>query len=413
MPVSDVFISYKSEQFSWARRLRDDLDRFGYSVFLDHDPARGLEVGEKWEKQLREEIRNAEAFLLLWSSRIPMASYVGKEIEIRNEAKRPITVVRLDDSALAATVDDETQAFREFIDLARGVDDADEVSFFAWNRAVVRLINSRPFTDRRSSAVVEIPLVVVAMTEGQAVELAEAKNVLPQLGPEKFQEVMNLLEQAVPFDPGRYGARPEEWKPFDAASDEAETTVEQVVARFDQARRSWQQDYADDDPPSGFAFVSYDDLLRNPATREQARRYLQAQPSVVVIDPVSLMHMQVHGDVMRNGLHTLQRAFVMGLGPQLTAATSPLQTYVRCVERELFEALQMDDPLGRSRSLFHPTPGTCVFNVCHNFEFTRWLHVASEHIAVTGRSRMAPAYEDVVRKGRATVPRMVFQGGAP
>ena len=42
MPGPDIFISYKSEQHSWAARLASDLQRYGYDVFLDDDTAAGL-----------------------------------------------------------------------------------------------------------------------------------------------------------------------------------------------------------------------------------------------------------------------------------------------------------------------------------------------------------------------------------
>ena len=36
---TDIFLSYKSEQGTWAERLQDDLERYGYTVFVDHDTA--------------------------------------------------------------------------------------------------------------------------------------------------------------------------------------------------------------------------------------------------------------------------------------------------------------------------------------------------------------------------------------
>jgi hypothetical protein len=412
LPASDVFISYKSEQASWARRLHDDLIRYGFSVFLDHDPARGLQAGDEWETRIREEAAQARHFLLLWSSKIQAASYVMKEIQARQDARRPITVVRLDDSAPMATLDSTKQAFRDLIELARDVDDADRVDFFAWNRAVSRLVNTTPLADQRPAGVVEVPIVVVAMTHGQAVELAAAKNVVPLISPGTFREVMDLLGQAAPFDPDRYGVRPENWKPFDSASEEADTTVEQVVARFDQTRRSWLQEHPDDDPAPSFAFLSFTDLLSDQATSQSALDYLKVRPSLVVLDPVSLMHNQVWAYVIRNSLYSRDRAFVIGLGPQLTAAASPLHSYFDRVERGLFESLNMDDPHNRSRS-FRPMQDTCVFNVCHGFEFSRWLNIASEAIAGTGRSGISRGWEGVLQKGRTTLPGLVSQGGTP
>ena len=44
----DVFISYKSEESSWARRLAETLRGFGLKVWRDHDAIDGIRVAEEW-----------------------------------------------------------------------------------------------------------------------------------------------------------------------------------------------------------------------------------------------------------------------------------------------------------------------------------------------------------------------------
>lgn len=410
MPGFDVFISYKSEERSWALRLAEDLARYGFTVFVDHDPERGLQAGEGWKERLRQEIVQARHFLLLWSSKIAVSSYVVNEIDIRRAAQLPITVARLDDSKLLSTLDDSVQAFRDLIGPAQavGAGGAYDIGFFAWHSAVRHLVESTPLADEPGAVVVEIPIVVVAMTRDQAVELVSRKNVVPEIKDSTFTEVMALLEGTAPFDPERYGPRPEDWRPFEPEA--TGSTVEEVMFGFDAAKRSWYRDHPGDGPPTRYAFVPYSAALRNPKTSVKARQHLQSRPSLIVLDPVSLMHNQVHKDVIANGLPTLTQAFVIGLGPQLAATSPPMSNYFRSTERSLFEALMMNDPHDRARSLFHPTLNTCVLNVCHDFELSRWLSIASEGIVSwtdQRRTGMAPEFAGIVRSGRSSPPRLV------
>lgn len=411
MPGSDIFVSYKSEQLSWARRLALDLGRYGFTVFLDHDTAAGLQAGDAWEARLRQEILGAKHFLLLWSSKVVVNSYVLKELGIRLRANLPVTVVRLDDAPAHPDLDSSTQDFRDFVPLATGAPDdgADGVDFFEWHRAVRHLVEGKPLAEGASSVVVPVPLVVVAMTRSQAYELKAGTKIVSAIQGRAFDAMMGLLEQTVPFDPLRYGDRPEDWRPFAEALDPTDWTVEQVVAGLDDAKRTWQRDYGDGSRTGRSALVPFGAALRDPNTVDNALRHLKARHSLIVFDPLSLMHHEVYRDVMNNGLHTLEKAFVIGLGPQLAASSPAMRDYFGTVERELFNDLMMRDPLGRSRLLFQPTLNTCVFNVCQRFELARWLNIASEEIvATTGqqRTRMRPEYNDLVRRGPDALPRL-------
>jgi hypothetical protein len=112
-----------------------------------------------------------------------------------------------------------------------------------------------------------------------------------------FTEVMALLERTAPFDPERYGARPEAWRPFEPV-EATDPTVEEVMFGFDDAKRSWHRDNPDDGSPTRYAFVPYGEALRDPKTSVKARDRLKSRPSLIVFDPVSLMHKQVYKDVM-------------------------------------------------------------------------------------------------------------------
>jgi hypothetical protein len=403
----EVFLSYKSEQHSWAARLATDLRRHGYRVFLDHDTQAGLVAGLAWEQQLANVIRRADHFLLLWSGLVTVGSYVLTEIDVRRQAQRDVTVVRLDDSPLLQSLDSATQGYRELVDLYTTPGGADAVGFFEWNRAVRHLVQQVLGDDER--AVVEIPVVVVAMTRDQALDVAAGNRVFQNVRNNAYPQVMDLLAATAPFDPTRYGDRPEQWRPFEPNPVEGDPTVEQVIDDFDRARRDWYLEHREADRPPPHVFVPYSAALRDPATRQRAKQRLQERPSLVVIDPLSLVHEAVTSEVLANGLHTLPRAFVIGLGPRISSALQPVRRYYTDVERQLFDGVLMTDPHERARARFRPTLSSCVLNVSHGYELSRWVQVASETILgheERARGRLAPAFEQVLRPGPAAPPRM-------
>ena len=402
MAGSDVFISYKSEQAGWAERLEEDLRRYGLTVFRDHDTAAGLQVGADWEHQIEEEARAATHFVLLSSALITAQSYVNWEIKYRQDAGGKVVVVHLDNTPPPAVVVDRRQGFREFIDLVAAHADARDVPFFEWQRAVRHLVRSAPLGDGRRSSVVEIPTVVVAMTAAQAKQLAKGQKVVPGIKQTAYQQMMGLLSASTPLQAARYGGRPEEWKPFAPVFDPGDPTVEEVISGFDDAHRLWRLENQDDADDGRYAFVPYGDALRDPASVKQARERLKRRASLIVFDPVSLMHQDVSKFVLDNGLHTLTMGFVIGLGPQLTTSSAPVRDYYGGVEQTLFEGLMMTDPRDRARARFYPTLSTCVLNVNREFELSRWLQIASEGIIDwVGRldSQMDPAYRGVVASG--------------
>jgi hypothetical protein len=405
----DIFISYKSEQHSWAARLAGDLERHGFTVFVDHDTAGGLLAGQGWKTQLANKIQLAERFFVLWSAQIGVGSYVLEEIDVRRQWGRPVTIVRLDDSAVPPFLDPSVHQFREFVDFY--VADAADVMFFDWNRAVRHLVEQELLNaEGPDAAVLEIPVVVVAMTRDQANEIKAGARVVGSVKDDAFERLMDLLQETAPFDPERYGERPEDWRPFEP--EPANPTVEEVIYNFDRAQRDWHRDHVDDFAGlvTPYVFVPYGDALRSASTRQRARESLQDGPALVVFDPISLVHEDVHGEVIVNGLHTLKKAFVIGLGPRISSALPPVRTYFSEVERALFNGLYMTDPHDRSRALFRPTLSTCVLNVAHGFELSRWLQVASESImawAGWSRTRMEPVYAPLLRGGPANLPSMV------
>src|SRR5690349_15822774 len=66
-----VFISYKSQQETWALRLAATLRSFGLNVWRDHDADEGgIRLGESWSDEIRTGVRDSEKMMVLWSELI-------------------------------------------------------------------------------------------------------------------------------------------------------------------------------------------------------------------------------------------------------------------------------------------------------------------------------------------------------
>ncbi|KOV87163.1 TIR domain-containing protein [Nocardia sp. NRRL S-836] len=63
--MARVFISYASQNLARALEVASWLTADGHEAFVDQDPARGLTVGEDWERQLRDRLRWADVVVCL------------------------------------------------------------------------------------------------------------------------------------------------------------------------------------------------------------------------------------------------------------------------------------------------------------------------------------------------------------
>jgi hypothetical protein len=105
-------------------------------------------------------------------------------------------------------------------------------------------------------------------------------------------------------------------------------------------------------------FVPYAAALRDSAIRRQARGHLQERPSLVVLDPLSLLYEDVLAEVLGNGLHTLPRAFVIGLGPRISSGLQPLRTYYPSADGKKAQ-VDMHGPLENRRRTPARRTGRC------------------------------------------------------
>jgi len=98
---SKIFLSYAREDMGMAKRLYDDLKRFGLNIWFDQESILG---GQNWKVEVKKAIRKSNYFLVILSKNsVSHEGYVQKEIrialekqELRSESKIFIIPVRIE-----------------------------------------------------------------------------------------------------------------------------------------------------------------------------------------------------------------------------------------------------------------------------------------------------------------------------
>ena len=73
--MSDIFISYKREEQSAARKLADALEKRGWSVWWDPK----LRAGDRFDDAIEEAIKDAKSVIVMWSKLSVQSRYVRDE----------------------------------------------------------------------------------------------------------------------------------------------------------------------------------------------------------------------------------------------------------------------------------------------------------------------------------------------
>lgn len=90
--MSDVFISYARDDAAVAKKLTDNLERHGLSVFFD----RAITTGENYGEVIFKELRNATSVVVLLSKHSKRSRWVEAELQTALENKGIVIPVLLD-----------------------------------------------------------------------------------------------------------------------------------------------------------------------------------------------------------------------------------------------------------------------------------------------------------------------------
>lgn len=95
MVLVSTFLSHADEDKIIARKLADELSKYGFDVFVAHDD---IGIGYEWEETLKDEIKKRELFIALLSDNFKKANFTDHEIGIACAYNKRIFPVRLDNT---------------------------------------------------------------------------------------------------------------------------------------------------------------------------------------------------------------------------------------------------------------------------------------------------------------------------
>ena len=84
--MKDIFISYKSEDIEKARKVRDHLEKDGFSVWMAPDSITG---GASYAAEIPPAIDGAKVFVLVFTKNTQGSKWVSRELDraINNKLK--------------------------------------------------------------------------------------------------------------------------------------------------------------------------------------------------------------------------------------------------------------------------------------------------------------------------------------
>lgn len=95
MTIISTFLSHADEDKIIARKLADELAKYGFDVFVAHDD---ITIGNDWEQILKDEIKNRELFIVILSENFKKADFADQEIGIACAYNKRIFPIRIDDT---------------------------------------------------------------------------------------------------------------------------------------------------------------------------------------------------------------------------------------------------------------------------------------------------------------------------
>lgn len=277
----DAFISYSSADRAWAKLLADELTARRLEIFFDRD---SLKHGEPWETQLEESLDASQHLIVLWSKHSSdNPEYVGRERALFNYKARPSAsepnqtprreiVIVLEEPVTA--VHSGNQMIMELKDAgayAKGVDNLDRNVWSEVVRKVEKTIRDDPNTQHILVAVLAAPRKSIEALDFNKLyaRIGTLNDILPQMGIRSKDDLLAY-----------YGEGPDDWCPFG--------DKEKIWTVLDKLKKAVLEVTGEavviDWEPIG------SDLWSNhPEAAEREAARLIKEPSMVIIDPISLM----------------------------------------------------------------------------------------------------------------------------
>lgn len=307
----DFFISYKSDDRSWADALHAKLTARGVTAFQD---VVNLRSGEVWDAQLERSLDRSRHLAVIWSSNTAtaMGAWVQREIyyfefKCRSESRRIYFVLIDEDKPPQAF--GSLHAARDLHAAGARLGDVGSVGVPEWAALVDRLTNDGALGDDAT----QIDTVVLAATDAFWSKVDFTANVSFAPSPDAVLQAVGLKTAGPdPYEPfrKRYHAERRAWQPFGAGGPSVDGLLQDVEAELSQSLVAAGQ------PRIRFRHVRTDFWGADLAQVEEISRSLASRPSLVIIDPLSLYDRDLADRLQRlRKCLTSERSAVAMLGP--------------------------------------------------------------------------------------------------
>ena len=167
--------------------------------------------------------------------------------------------------------------------------------------------------DDDDSTVVEIPFIVLAMTQPQIQERLEGNifqhpEVLPIAG-DRFTEHKKLLaSDGIENLRELYGNTPEDWMPHDYWG----ATIEQVI--WETLNHHNEEHLRPGEPIVLPKFVS-EDFFSDTEAHQTSKKMFEQRGGIIIVDAISLHHPQIYKSLSSSGLLTNEKTAVLIISP--------------------------------------------------------------------------------------------------
>jgi hypothetical protein len=339
----DVFISYAREDSGFARRLRQQLEARGVSVWQD---VTEIPKGDRFWEKIEDGLQASKTVVAVLSRSSLSSDWLKEELAIRRlqviEDKTfrliPVVIGELQDGEIPLRL-----RVLNGIDF-RGLDLEDPT---AWKRQSEELADEVQGAFPGTGDILAIPFLVVAMTATELRDLwddglAGMPAAATSGDSERLRQLRALWPQQGVGDLGSfYGYWREDWKPASCGRVPLRSVVVEVVARFNQSRAEAGEMLVHPQFFSNEFFDPADDW------RLRTWSYLRTVGCVAIVDAISLFHPILRDRFIQSTLGGSEQVSIMII-PPFGASSLPfhqmLEKEIRVLTQVPFSRFEDLDP---------------------------------------------------------------------
>ncbi|MBN8657126.1 MAG: trypsin-like peptidase domain-containing protein [Anaerolineae bacterium] len=187
-----------------------------------------------------------------------------------------------------------------------------KVAFMLPTKAISKIC-PLPEVDNEDATVMEIPFIVLAMTQPQIQDLLEGeifqRPEVARIVGDRFAEHKNLLENdGIQNLRELYGNKPEDWMPQNYSG----LTIEQVIWK---TLNHHNEEHRHSEEPIVLPKFLSEDFYSDTQAHQIAKKMFEQRGGIIIIDAISLHHPDIYKRLSSSGLLTNDKTAVLIISP--------------------------------------------------------------------------------------------------